>query len=58
MIALFWIVFGIAIMFAIATIVTMCIRKTRQQFIYIYLNMGLAVCAVICSVINLIIKYQ
>lgn len=56
MIALFWIVFSIAIMFAIATVVTMCIRKTRQQFIHIYLNMGLAVCAVICSIINFILK--
>lgn len=58
MIALFWIVFGIAIMFAIATVVTMCIRYTRQRLIHLYLNIALAACAVICSIINLIIKYQ
>lgn len=55
---LFWIIFAIGIAFAVAIIPTICIRKTREQFIYLYMNIGLAVCSLICSIINILIKYK
>lgn len=52
---LFWIFFGMGIALFIATITTICIRKTREKLIHLYFNMGCSLCAVVCATINLII---
>lgn len=57
MVALFWIFFGIGIALAIAFIPAVCIRKLREQMIYLYINIGLATCSLICAIINLAINY-
>ena len=54
---LFWIFFGIGIALAIALIPAVCIRKLREQMIYLYINIGLATCSLMCSIINLAINY-
>lgn len=54
---LFWVFFGIGIALAIALIPAVCIRKLRKQMIYLYINIGLSTCSLICSIINLAINY-
>ena len=54
--ALFWIFFGLGIACFIATITTICIRKTREKMIYLWLNIGTAICSVVCATINILIN--
>lgn len=56
MIALFWIFFGLGIACFIATMITTCIRKTRQKMIHLWLNVGTALCSVVCSTINILVN--
>lgn len=56
MVALFWIFFGIGIALAISLIPAVCIRKLREQMIYSYINIGLATCSLICSIISFAIN--
>ena len=51
---LFWIFFGIGMALFVATITTISIKKTREKLIHIWCNIGLSICAVICSIINFI----
>lgn len=55
MVEAFYIVFGIGLAIAIAELVTFCIPKTRKLLIPLWLNLCLAVCALICSIINIMV---
>lgn len=54
---LFWVFFGIGIALAITLIPAICIRKLRERMIYLYINIGLATCSLICAIINLVINH-
>lgn len=57
MITLFWIFVALAIVFFVSTIVSMFICRTLETMtIPCFLNIGTAVCALICSIINMFIN--
>lgn len=51
---LFWIFFCLGVAFGVATITTICIRATKERFIYLIMLICMAICSFICSVIALI----
>lgn len=56
MVALFWIFFGLGIACFVAAITTICIRKTREKLIFLWLNIGTALCSVVCSTIDILVN--
>lgn len=54
--ALFWIFFGLGIACFIAAITTICIKKTREMLIPLWLNIGTALCSVVCTTINILVN--
>ena len=53
MVTLFYTFFGIGVACAVGVIISLCVKKARQNFIHLYFNIALAVCAVICGAINI-----
>lgn len=53
---LFWILVSIECILFAGLICSICIRKWRENYIYIYINIAFSIISLVLSTINLIIK--